>query len=225
MTAEGFSASPELKTIDAAIAAQDRAKTSASRSLWLPDVGLQAGLRNMFSRGGAGSGSLPIPIPLPKAPDLTWQVGIQVSFAILQGGGPAAALEQSSIELDKLSLQKRSVQQGIEQRVRASLHAAGASYAGIQQARDAAEAARKNLDLVTDAYSQGAASIITLIDAQNAALVSTEAAENSVYQFLIDLMHVERAIGTFDFFRSPAEKEAYFQRLNEFYANAGEHVE
>ena len=136
-----------------------------------------------------------------------------------------AELNKSNIELERLNFEKQSVKQSIEQRVRASLHTAGASHAGIQQARNAAEAARKNLELVTDAYSRGAASIITLIDAQNAALVSSQAAENSVYDFMIDLMNVERAIGTFDFFRNTADREGYFQRLKDFYVKAGIHVE
>lgn len=227
MVREGFAASPEMKQLDAAIAAQDRASTSVARSMWLPELGLQASLKNVYARSGAGSQGLPstLPLTIPTAPDLTWNVGIQLSLPIFQGGGMKAELDKSDIELERLSFEKQSVMQSIEQRVRASLHTAGASHAGIQQARNAAEAARKNLELVTDAYSRGAASIITLIDAQNAALVSKQAAENSVYDFMIDLMNVERAIGTFDFFRSTADREGYFQRLEEFYRNAGVRVE
>ncbi len=229
MTKEGIAASPEIKKIDAAIAAQDRAKASASRSLWLPEVGIQASLKNLFAKSGAGSQGpaflSSLPITLPDAPDLTWNVGLQVSLPIFRGGADAAALEQSTIELNKLELQKQSAQQAIEQRVRAALHIAGSSYASIQQARNASEAAHKNLELVTDAYSRGAASIITLIDAQNSSLVAGEAAENAVYNFIIDLMNVERAIGTFNFSRSPEEKEAYFQRLDEFYSSAGVKVD
>jgi outer membrane protein TolC len=109
--------------------------------------------------------------------------------------------------------------------VRAALHTAGASFASIEQTRNAAEASRKNLELVTDAYSQGATSIVTLLDAQNSALVSSEAAENAVYDFIVDLMNVERATGTFDFFRTAGEREAYFKRLDDFYRNAGVKVE
>ena len=225
MVQEGFAASPELKQIESAIAAEERAKTSASRSFWLPDVGLQASLKNTFSKTGAGAEgpALPptLPLSFPSTPDLTWNIGVQISLPIFQGGGRIAALEQTSIDLQRLALQKQSIQLSIEQRVRASLHIAGASSAGIQQAKNAAEAARKNLELVTDAYSRGAASIITLIDAQNASLVANEAAENAEYDFVIDLMNVERAIGKFDFFRSAADKESFFSRLESYYRSAG----
>ena len=229
MVQEGTAASPEIARIDAAIAAQERARTSAQRSFWRPDIGVQASLRNTFAKSGAGSSgpSFPpsVPLTLTPAPDLTWNVGLQLSLPIFQGGAKFAALEQSDIELERLAFERQAAKVSIEQRVRAALHTAGASHAGIQQARNASDAARKNLDLVTDAYSSGAASIITLIDAQNAALVAGEAAENAVYDFIIDLMNVERAIGTFDFFRSREEMGAFFQRLDAFYRAAGVSVE
>ena len=105
------------------------------------------------------------------------------------------------------------------------MHMAGASHAGIEQARAAAEAARKNLELVTDAYRSGAVSIITLIDAQNSALISEQAAASAVYDFMLDLMNVERAVGQFHFFRTEPERQAYFNRLEEFYRKAGVAVE
>ena len=74
---------------------------------------------------------------------------------------------------------------------------------------------------MTDAYSRGAVSIITLIDAQQTTLAADEAAANAVYDFLVDLMNVERAVGRFDFFRTPEERESFLQRLSDFYRAAG----
>ena len=45
------------------------------------------------------------------------------------------------------------------------------------------------------------------------------AAENAVYDFLIDFMRVQRIIGLFDIFMSRGEREAWFQRLEEFFTN------
>ncbi len=226
MVEEGVNASPELKQFDAAIAAQQRAHTAAGRSFWVPDVSLQGGLTNIFERGGAGSGpafELPpsIPITLPEQEDFSWQMKLKLSLPLFAGFARTAAHEQTSIELTKLNLQRQAAYQSISQRIRTSLHIAGASNAGIEQARAAAEAARKNLELVTDAYGSGAVSIITLIDAQNAALVTDQAAANAVYDFLLDLMNVERAIGRFDFFMTAQDRQAYMQRLEAFYQKAG----
>jgi outer membrane protein TolC len=227
MVQEGVSAAPELQQLDAAIAAQRRVKTATSRAFWMPTVALQAKVNNVFSRSGAGSegfqlpSSLPIPITFPKAQDLNWSVGLQVSLPLFTGLDRIAEDEQARVELDRLTLERESAQLAISQRIRSAMHIAGASNAGIEQARAAAETARKNLELVTDAYRSGAVAIVTLLDAQNAALVADEAAANAVYGFLIDLMHVERAIEQFYFIRTEQEKREYFNRLEEFYRKAG----
>lgn len=225
MVQEGLSAAPELRQLEAALAAQERAKSASSRAFWMPTVALQAGLTNVFYRGGAGStgAQLPssLPISLPEQQDLFWNAGVQVSLPLITGLSRIAQNEQAAVEIDRLQLEAQSLELAISQRIRSAMHVAGASYAGIEQARVAAEAARKNLELVTEAYSSGAVAIVTLLDAQNAALVAYEAATNAVYGFLIDLMRVERAVGQFYFLRTAQEKQAYFNRLQEFYRKAG----
>ncbi len=94
---------------------------------------------------------------------------------------------------------------------------ARASHTIIRLAGQGATAARKNLGLVTDAYSRGLVSIIELIDAQNAALVADSVEASSVYDFFIDLMEVQRAVGRFDFFLDPQEREDWFARLEKFW--------
>ncbi|MDX1569994.1 MAG: hypothetical protein R3200_05865, partial [Xanthomonadales bacterium] len=51
-------------------------------------------------------------------------------------------------------------------------------------------------------------SIIDLLDAQNASLRAEESAANAVYDFLIEVMNVERATGQYDFLASPEEQRA-----------------
>jgi len=221
MVQEGVSAAPELQQLDAAIAAQQRAKAATSRAFWVPTVALQAKLSNVFSRSGAGSERFQLPLAFPSSQDLNWNLGLQISLPLFTGLNRIAEDEQARVELDRLVLERESAQLAISQRIRSAMHVAGASHAGIEQARAAAEAARKNLELVTEAYRSGAVAIVTLLDAQNAALVADEAAANAAYGFLIDLMRVERAIGQFYFFRTEQEKEAHFKRLEEFYRKAG----
>lgn len=225
MVQEGVSTAPELQQLDAAIATQQRAKTATGRAFWMPTVALQAKVSNVFSRSGAGSEGLQLPpaIPLsfPSAQDLNWNVGVQISLPLFTGLNRVAEDQQARVELERLALEREAAQLAISQRIRSAMHFAGASHAGIEQARAAAEAARKNLELVTDAYRSGAVSIITLIDAQNSALISEQAAASAVYDFMLDLMNVERAVGQFHFFRTEQERQAYFNRLEEFYRKAG----
>ncbi|MGH7849073.1 MAG: hypothetical protein ACREOP_02115, partial [Thermodesulfobacteriota bacterium] len=64
---------------------------------------------------------------------------------------------------------------------------------------------------------RGVVSIIDLLDAQNAALSADLNAANSVYNFLIDLMNLQRASGKFDFFTSAEERDELFEMLDEYY--------
>ena len=222
MEAEGRAASPRLQAIDAAIAAERRGATAARRSLWLPNVSLSGAWSDVFSRSGAGASPPSLgPVDLPQAPDATWSLRVQGSLPIFDGFIRTSTLGRSNLEIQRLELERRSTEAAVSQRIRGALQDAAASWLGIEQARQAARSSRSNLDLVTDAYSRGATSIITLLNAQEAALSAEESAANAVYDFLIDLMGFERSIGRFGFFLTASEREALFQRMNEFYRAAG----
>ena len=223
MTAEALLVAPELQQIDAAIRAQDHALTTARRAFWAPMVFLN-GEVSAVKTGGAGTSfdlgfSLPGDLAGPNA--INWTLNVSASLPLFTGGARRAEQAQTSEELEELRLTRRSLALQVEQRVRSALHAAGASYAGIELADDSADAAERNLDLVTDAYEQGAASILDLLDAQNQALVAREVAANAVFDYLIDLMTVQRAVGRFDFFTAPEDYQAFFERLRLFFAQAG----
>ena len=210
---ESLRLSPELTQVEAAIAAQNRQRTAAGRAFWLPTLNLQGGLTNEFSRGGAGATSgLPQP-GLPQAEDLTWQFKIQATLPLFSGFGRTATRAQASIDLDRLEVQREGIRQIVSQRVRAQLEVTASSYAAIALTRDAAEAAARNYALVSDAYASGAANITTLLDAQSAALTSSQSASNAVHDFLVELMRVERAIGAFGSLQTPTQRQDFLRRL------------
>ncbi len=227
MAAEAFEGSPELRQLDASIQAQQRALLASKRAFYVPTVGVQADLTG-FKNGGAGSSSPfeelpegPTGFSFPTLNGLNWSVAIGASLPLFEGGALRARQSRARIELDQLTLQRDAVRQRVEQRIRFVLHQAQASFAGIQLTQDAAAAARKNLDLVGDSYSQGVLDIINLLDAQNQALVADLRAANAVYDFLIDLMNVQRAVGRFDYYRAPEDQQAFLGRLTQFFREAG----
>jgi outer membrane protein len=211
---EGLTLSPELRQVQAAIAAQKRLLTAAERSLWLPTFAVQGSMDHTFSRSGEGSS------PQPDANDTDWSVGLVVEFPLFSGGSKYASRSRNMEELRRLAYVRQSVIEKVETNIRAALHRAGASHPGIQLSRDAADAARKNLELVTDSYSRGVVSIIDLLDAQNAFLVAGQVASNAVFDFLIDVVSVKRAAGCLSFFESAEEREAWFQRLTAYFEKA-----
>ena len=80
--------------------------------------------------------------------------------------------------------------------------------------------ADKNLQLVTDSYERGIVSIIDLLDAQNQALSANLDAANAVYNFLVDLMKVQRSLGLFAFFQDDDQKQLWYQKMEDFYQTA-----
>ncbi len=219
MSEEALQASPEVRSLDAIATAQRRNLESANRAFWVPSLALQAGLDDVWARNGAGSEPLAgFPVELN---DFSWSVGINVSYPLFKGTERYAERTQATEELARIQLERDAVVERVDQRVLSSLHQLGASLANIELSRDAAEASASNFQLVRDSYSRGAASIIELLDAQNASLVAGQLAASAVYDFLIDLMGVERAAGRFDFFTSEGEREAFFQRLEAYFDGAG----
>lgn len=214
MAQEALDASPELMSLDAIIAAQRRSLRAADRSFYLPTLALQASLDDVFSTRGAGT-------LFPGFEDLRWTVGVAVGYPLLTGGARFSVRRQAAEELAGLQTERQALTQRVEGRVRSALHTMGAAMANIDLSRDAAEAAGSNFELVRDSYGRGAASIIELLDAQNTALIAQLRAANAIYEFLIQLMNVERAAGRFDFFTSAEERDAFFDRLDAYYAEVG----
>jgi translation elongation factor EF-4 len=105
--------------------------------------------------------------------------------------------------------------------VRSTLHDTGASYTAIGLARESADAARRNFELVQDSYGRGVVSIIDLLDAQNAALEAELAAADALYQFFDDLLTHQRSVNRFDFFATPQENEAWLERLDAYFQKSG----
>jgi len=236
MTQLGLALSPELKQLDAAIEAQSRTLLASRRSFVRPEVALVADWSSDIFSAGAGNYSLS-DISLPSEIELSdsvqevidtlslnsvnWSVGVSASLPLFTGGTRRAQRAQAVQDLSRVRLERASAADRIEQRIRSALHLAGASYAGIELAGDAADAARRNLELLTSAYREGVVSLLDLLDAQNTQIVSDEVVANAVYDYLIDLMNAQRAVGRFDFFVDPTEQQALLEEIRVYFNEVG----
>ena len=210
MSQEGLARSPELRQLDAAIAARERALLAARRAFWAPTVAATGDLTTLETAAA------PRASPAPAQPDWNWTLSLSASLPIFEGGGRFAAAARAQRERNNLVITRRAAAQRIEQRVRTAMHLARASYAGIELAAEAADAARRNLELVRDAYEQGSVVILTLLDAQRAVLLAEEAVVGARYDYLADLMEVHRSTGRFGFFMDAAEIADFTDRLQVF---------
>ncbi len=202
----------ELKSFDAAIAAQERLKTAASRSFWLPEFTVEGQVEQYFSEDGSGQRG----DSSAGLDDTDWQVGVFARLPLFEGGRKMGALNRNREEVARLKNDRRALADRVAQDILAALNRTRASYPGISLSREAADAANRNLTLITDSYVQGIKSIIDLLDAQNQALTADQAAANSVYNFLVDLMGVQRAMGEFILFLPEAERKAWRERVERY---------
>ena len=200
--------------LEATIAAQERALVSAQRAFYLPSFSLNGDATKHFSRAGAGSELDAV------GGDANWSVGVNASFPLYRGGAKFAASREAEEEL--AGLRGAARRGGRARRTAHSLSAAPRRrrVRRHRPVRGWCLAAHKNLDLVEDAYGRGVVSILDLLDAQTAAFVAEEGAANAVYDFLLQLMEVERSIGKFYFFASEERRETWFARADAYFAAA-----
>ena len=213
LVAEAIARAPEVKQLNAAITAQERALTSARRALYAPTVGLQASATQRFYKGGAGSGT-----PMGStANSREWFVGLNLSIPLYEGGR-YAEITRNQAEVTRLTRERDAVRDQIAQRAASQLHQAGASFAGIRLAKNAEQAAKKNFELISLAYTEGAVRVVDLLDAQSAWVSAQRVAADSTYGFLIDWINVQRAVGQFSML-TPDNAQDLARRAERYIAN------
>ncbi len=215
MVDEGLERAPELARLDAAIAAQERILQSARRAFWSPEVALSGQLDQVLDDGGEVSDLV------AGMEETRWSLALSATLPLFTGGRRRAEAAEAEATLAELELERRAVAERLEERIRSRLYLTNASFSGIRLTRQAAAAARQNLELVTDSYSRGVVDVLDLLDAQNAALSADLAAASALYQFFSDLIAVERAVNWFEVERSPADRAAFFSRLETAFRERG----
>ncbi|MEM6629004.1 MAG: TolC family protein [Bacteroidota bacterium] len=206
---EGMSNLPELKQLDVNIQAQERLKKSRNRAFYLPTFAVSGAWDYIIDRWKVTENpNFNTFISQP-----TWSLALGVQYPLIQGGRRNVELQQTRVSLFQLQDQERLLKQQLELRIRSAMEVAGASFAEVQLAQTAADAADKNYEIIRDYYSQGLSNVTNLIDAQNANLQTALASQNAIFQFINDFLAVERAVGFYYVLASPAERDAFYERL------------
>ena len=200
---------PELKGYDAAIRAKERLHLAAKRQLWLPEFTIEGKVDYYLADDGSGERDE----GRADLNDTDWMVGVFARLPLFEGGREVAEAARLAEEVSQLRINRSAEAERIIQNVLYTLNLIRASYPSITLTREAAEAARLNLELVTDAYMEGTKTIIDLLDAQNQALNAELEAANAVYNFLIDFMGFERALGEFVIFAPEEKRLAWIKRV------------
>ncbi len=211
----GQQMSPEVAQQDALIAASERQLKASRRSYYVPDVTLQGSRSRIFDESGRQAGT-----SLEDEND--WEISLNLSLPLYQGGQRKANVLKADYQLNQNKIQREQALRLVEQNVRQFFHEINASYPSIELSELAAMSARQNYELIQDNYSQGVVSIADLIDAQNAALAAEQNAANAVYDFLIDLMNLQRSIGAFDYFLDEPSRQERINLIKNYVESGGQ---
>jgi outer membrane protein TolC len=199
----GISRSPVLRGIDAAIAAQGRTLTAKRRAFWVPSLSLVAGIDHLAASGSSAS----------SFQETEYGARAELSFPIFQGGAKSASLRQASEALASLRLERRAETESLDQTIRTAFAQASGAYRSVGYAGEQESAAKKNFELVYEAYVLGVVDYIDLLDAQNQYLTAQISSVNALFDFLEQLLDAEEQIALFPFLEEPSDVESLLKGL------------
>lgn len=142
-----------------------------------------------------------------------WKVGVTMFIPLVDGGANVNKVKQSKLQMSALELHKNDLETSLEQSIRASLAVVIGDFLNIGYAKEQAEAANMNYELVNDSYLVGESSLLDLLDAQNQKLAANISSRVALYTFFNDLLAVELAIGYFPFLQPKEEVDALINKL------------
>ena len=209
---EAIRNSPEVKQVVANTGALERSRRSFKLERFVPTIGLGFESQHIFSRNGAGSDVAGVdPIDNP------WNVSLNASLPLFQGGATSLIIQQTSIEVTQLKDQRARLVQNLELNLRAAMLELIVKRVNLESSKKSTEFADKSLALVQDEYAQGRVSVVDLVDAQNVALRANLSALDSEYDFFISVLTTERAVGKFSLLNTSEEQQDFLNRFEVYF--------
>ena len=134
MIFQGKNNSPALKQLQYQIASAERQLVSNHKAYWSPQVSIAGQVSHTLDEH---------PNPSSSTQDSEWQISVNLSVPLYQGGARRSKVNQSIYALHQLNLQRESVEQTVELQVRQNLHAVQASYPSMGLAPNCGTCSRK----------------------------------------------------------------------------------
>jgi len=200
--------SPELASLDYNLKAVERNFRLNSLGRLVPTVALQANYNQNFNQWGVGSTDLD--------PANNYNLGVNLSLPIFNQFRNNINKQTAKIQQDQLEINIQNTELAIESNVSAAVLNVINQISNIQLSEVSVNAAQEALELVQTSYSEGAVSIIQLIDAQNNYLQAQLAQASATYNFLLNTIQLERFMGYNFLLHTEEENNAFRQRFTEF---------
>lgn len=207
---------PELKALGYNLDATERNIKLNGNGRFLPTVALQGQYNRTFSRSGVGS---TFPTGFPAAPDGNYNVGLNVSIPIFNRNQTNINKQIAVIQKDQLEINRDNTKLSISANIRSSVLNLVNQISNIELSKVSEETAKESLDLSQTSYSNGAVNVVQLLDAQNNYLNAQLSRTNAVYNYLINVLQLERYLGYYFLLNSENENAKFRQRFLEFLNN------
>ena len=145
--------------------------------------------------------------------DETYSVSVNAAYPLFEGGRRKADLRRARSDETSLNRRHGLVAELIEQRTRTAMRRCESSFPRIKFGLQSARAAGESLELVQEQYAQGTVNVTDLLTAQTQKFSADQFASTAVYEFMGDLVELQRAIAWFEIDHTPEERDAIVMRI------------
>jgi outer membrane protein TolC len=181
LTALALGARPELRALREAVAAREAAVAAADLR-WAPTV----------AAFGTYSASDPVGMTGKTA---TWLAGVQLDWALFDGGGRIADRRRASAQLREARLQLERTRDAIADEVTDRARAVGTKRSGVVAAERGVTLASQTLDVVRTQYEAGTVAQIELLQAQDALVGARVGLARARFDLAVADQQLRRALG------------------------------
>ncbi|MEL7003899.1 MAG: TolC family protein, partial [Bacteroidota bacterium] len=206
---------PPRQEINNNILALERQLKGNKRAYYTPTVGLGFNQQEIFERGGSASTET----PNSNFINSTWSIGLNVSYPVFDGNRRHINLQKTLVQQDQLNLSLKQFDNDLAFNIKSATVDLVTSRTNINYSQISSESSWKNFQIMQDYYRQGRVSVVQLFDAQNSALETKLAYNNSVYNFLVAFVTLENNVGFYSMLASQEAKDEYELRYQNFKAN------
>ncbi len=205
---------PELKSLDYDISATGRRIRLNSAGRFLPTLALQGQYNHNFNQWGVGVN--------PNIIVDTYRVGLNLSIPLVDQNRKNVNRQIALIQKEQLDLSKNNTSLAIETNVNNAVVNLINEVSNIELSSVSEIAAREALDLTQTSYSEGAVTIVQLLETQNNYVNASLARATAVYNYLLSSLQLERFVGYYFLLNTAAQNDEFINRFTTYLENTNE---
>ena len=146
-------------------------------------------------------------------------MGASLSLPILNRTQTNINRQTAIIQEDQLTINKDNTALAIEGNVNSAVLNLMNQIANIEISKISETAAKESLELTQVSYANGAVAIVQLLDAQNNYLVAQQAKITAVYNYLLNLIQLERFISYYFLLHTAEENQTFIEGFTTYLQN------